>query len=697
MERMLGSPLLKSLTLPQAIQQAARLHRQGQLGEAERLYGGILEAKPDHFDALHLLGVLMHQRGRSSQALALIARALATGARSADAYSNHGRVLGALQRNDEALASFDNALALKPDHLEALFHRGNTLVGLGRLEEAVASYGQAIALKSDHSHALVNRGVALQKLGRPAEALASLERALAHNPAHVEALVNRGNVLMELRHPAEALVSYDQAVAARPDNAEALFNRGNALSELRRPADALASYDQALTLGLRHFEVLFNRGNMLMELRRPVEALVSYDKALALQSNHIELLSNRGNALRDLQRPIEALACYDRALALNPAQAEVLNNRGNALLDLNRPAEALTYFDQALALKSDYIEALINRGNALGDLLRPADALSSYEHALTLMPDQADAHWNRSLIWLAEGDFERGWREYEWRLRRMSAGRRDFPQPMWSGEDSIAGKTILLHAEQGFGDTIQFVRYVPLVTARRATVVLQVQGSLKALLSNLRGVSAIIDQDESLPPFDLHCPLLSLPLAFKTTLDTVPFDIPYVRPSAGRVKKWSVRIAGANSLRIGIAWSGSSTHKNDHNRSIALSRLAPLLAGSRIKWVSLQREVRDADLRTLESLPQVAALGREFDDFADTAAVISLLYLVISVDTAVAHLAGAMGKPAFILLPFKGEWRWLTGRDDSPWYPTARLFRQPSAGDWDSVIARVGEVLDSQS
>ena len=629
MERMLGSPLLKSLTLPQAIQQAARLHRQGQLGEAERLYGGILEAKPDHFDALHLLGVLMHQRGRSSQALALIARALATGARSADAYSNHGRVLGALQRNDEALASFDNALALKPDHLEALFHRGNTLVGLGRLEEAVASYGQAIALKSDHSHALVNRGVALQKLGRPAEALASLERALAHNPAHVEALVNRGNVLMELRHPAEALVSYD--------------------------------------------------------------------KALALQSNHIELLSNRGNALRDLQRPIEALACYDRALALNPAQAEVLNNRGNALLDLNRPAEALTYFDQALALKSDYIEALINRGNALGDLLRPADALSSYEHALTLMPDQADAHWNRSLIWLAEGDFERGWREYEWRLRRMSAGRRDFPQPMWSGEDSIAGKTILLHAEQGFGDTIQFVRYVPLVTARRATVVLQVQGSLKALLSNLRGVSAIIDQDESLPPFDLHCPLLSLPLAFKTTLDTVPFDIPYVRPSAGRVKKWSVRIAGANSLRIGIAWSGSSTHKNDHNRSIALSRLAPLLAGSRIKWVSLQREVRDADLRTLESLPQVAALGREFDDFADTAAVISLLDLVISVDTAVAHLAGAMGKPAFILLPFKGEWRWLTGRDDSPWYPTARLFRQPSAGDWDSVIARVGEVLDSQS
>ena len=692
-----GSPLVKSLTLPQAIQQAVLLHRQGQFGEAEHLYGGILAAKPDHFDALHLLGVLMHQRGRSSQALALIARALATGARSADAYSNHGRVLGALQRNDEALASFDNALALKPDHLEALFHRGNALVGLGRLEEALASYGQAIALKSDHTHALVNRGVALQKLGRPAEALASLERALAHDPAHAEALVNRGNVLMELERPAEALVSYDRAVAARPDNAEALFNRGNALVELRRPTDALASYEQALTLGLRHFEVLFNRGNTLMELRRPAEALMSYDEALALKSNHVELLTNRGNALRDLQQPNEALACYDRALALNPAQAEVLNNRGNALLDLNRHGEALICFDQALALKPDYIDALINRGNALGDLLRPADALSSYERVLTLKPDHADAHWNRSLIWLAEGDFERGWREYEWRLRRTGAGRQNFPQPRWSGEDSIAGKTILLHAEQGFGDTIQFVRYVPLVAGRGATVVLQVQGSLKALLSDLRGVSTLIDRGKSLPPFDLHCPLLSLPLAFKTMLDTVPADMPYVHPSADRVKKWIGRIAGSNSLRIGIAWSGSSTHKNDHNRSIALSRLAPLVAESRIEWVSLQREVRGADLRTLESLPQIAALGREFDDFADTAAVISYLDLVISVDTAVAHLAGAMGKPVFILLPFNGEWRWLTGRNESPWYPTARLFRQPSAGDWDSVIARVSQVLDGQS
>ena len=273
---------------------------------------------------------------------------------------------------------------------------------------------------------------------------------------------------------------------------------------------------------------------------------------------------------------------------------------------------------------------------------------------------------------LSRGDFTRGFAEYEWRKRRASAtDKRDFAQPLWLGEGNIAGKTVLLHAEQGYGDTIQFVRYAPLVAARGATVVLEVQASLKPLLSGLPGVSAVVSRGEPLPPFDLHCPLMSLPLAFRTTLDTVPAATPYLHAPPDRDREMATRLAG-DGLKVGLVWSGSPTHKNDHNRSIALGKLAPLLGDEKIQFISLQRDLRDGDQKILRALPNVQALGPELQDFADTAAVISLLDLVIAVDTGVAHLAGALGKPVWVLLPFIAEWRWLEGRDDSPWYPAAR-------------------------
>jgi hypothetical protein len=267
------------------------------------------------------------------------------------------------------------------------------------------------------------------------------------------------------------------------------------------------------------------------------------------------------------------------------------------------------------------------------------------------------------------------------------------PQPLWLGEVGIEGKTILLHAEQGYGDTIQFVRYAPMVAERGTTVVLEVQASLKPLLAGLPGVSAVAGRGEALPPFDLHCPLMSLPLAFKTTVDSMPAAVPYLHAPGDRVEKWCGMLPDAKALRVGLAWSGSPKHKNDRNRSIALSRLAPLCMDRTMQFVSLQRDLRGADAETLGGVPNVFAPGAALQDFADTAAVISLLDLVISVDTGVAHLAGALGKPVWILLPFNGEWRWLADRDDSPWYPSARLFRQPKVDDWESVIARVQQEI----
>ena len=407
-------------------------------------------------------------------------------------------------------------------------------------------------------------------------------------------------------------------------------------------------------------------------MKRFTDALAGYDKALALRPDDPRLISNRGNTLCELNRPAEAVAAFDRALKLKPDDPDVLNNRGNALLTLNRASEALTCYDRALAVRPRDAQTLINRGNALTDLRRPDDALASYDSAIAVAPDHAEAHWNKSLVLLSRGDFTRGFAEYEWRKRRVSAtDKRDFAQPLWLGEADIAGKTVLLHAEQGYDDTIQFVRYAPLVAARGATVVLEVQASLKPLLSGLPGVSAVVGRGEPLPPFDLHCPLMSLPLAFRTTLDAVPAATPYVDAPPECIEKWKTRFRPTDSR------SASSGPAARPTRTITTvrSRWAswPLcLAMKKSSSSACSATCGTAIRKSCGRCRTSSALGPGLQDFADTAAVISLLDLVIAVDTGVAHLAGALGKPVWLLLPFIAEWRWLEGCDDSPWYPAAR-------------------------
>jgi hypothetical protein len=346
-------------------------------------------------------------------------------------------------------------------------------------------------------------------------------------------------------------------------------------------------------------------------------------------------------------------------------------------------------------VKPDYAEALSNCGMTLRELKRFDEALASYDHALALRPDYAEVHCDKSLLQLLTGDLNSGWQEYEWRWKNKSLGllKRDFAQPRWLGGNGIKGKTILLHSDQGFGDTIQFCRYVSLVSARGVRVLLEVQPPLQGLMASFTDVAQVISAKDKLPHFDLHCPLSSLPLAFGTRIESIPANVPYLTAPSESVSSWNFTPASRGNLRIGLAWSGRPEHGNDTNRSIPLRSLLQLL-DVKAGFVSLQKDVRPDDATVLKYRSDLVRFGDELKTFSDTAAVISKLDLVISVDTSVAHLAGALAKPVWILLPFVPDWRWLLDREDSPWYPTARLFRQTNPGDWSGVVSRVAVELE---
>jgi len=469
---------------------------------------------------------------------------------------------------------------------------------------------------------------------------------------------------------------------------------GTIPDQRRTAARCAASGEQQPELQRADYAAL---GLSLYTSRRFDEALATYDAGLRIAPSDLDLRNGRGVALLELRRPAEARDEFVRALAADPDCLDALGNLGNALLKLNRPEEALAAYDRALKIVPDNAQLLTNRAVALRRLDRPQEALMSAARALAEKPDFAQARFVASVARLTLGDFAAGWRGYEarWGVGALALQRRNFAEPQWRGAEPLAGKTILLHAEQGFGDTIQFVRYAPLVAARGAIVVLEVQRELTRLCASLAGVANIVARGDELPPFDCHCPLLSLPLAFATDATNIPAAVPYLAPPAAEVAAWRVRLPHGRPL-IGLCWSGERVHDNDLNRSMALDTLAPLLDAPDVQFVSLQRDVREGDAPLLAQRSDIVSIGRQFSDFADSAAAIAALDLVISVDTAVAHLAGALGKPLFLLLPFAADFRWLRERCDSPWYPSARLFRQPRFGDWASVVEAVrAEVLQS--
>ncbi len=537
----------------------------------------------------------------------------------------------------------------------------------------------------------LEQGVAAHRAGRLDEAEKIYARILKSLPDQFDALLLMAQLKMARGKVAEAYRLASAATAARSDSADALVALGHILRALKRDDEALTAFDKALAIAPGHIDALGSRGDALLARGRAEEGLQCFDKILTLVPSHREARANRGVALAVLKRYEEALAEFDTVLAQAPQHTMALYNRANALASVGRDAESLVGYDRVLAAVPQHAPAWNNRGNALMALKRHADAAESFSKAIALKPDFADAYFNRSLALLAAGDYARGFADYEWRWKRsgMPAARRNYGRPLWLGEFPLARKTILIHSEQGLGDCIQFARYVPVLARAGASVVLEVQAELKSLLSRLAGVSQIFARGEALPGFDVQCPVGSLPLAHKTEIGSVPADIPYLAADESHLAKWRPRLAALKTPRIAFVWAGNVSHANDRNRSITLVQLRPLWENGAASFVSLQRELRRSDAEELKKVPDVLHLGDELADLDETAAVIALCDLVVSVDTSVAHLSAAMGRPTWVLLPFSPDWRWTIEAERSPWYPAARLFRQPQLEDWASVIERV--------
>lgn len=435
-------------------------------------------------------------------------------------------------------------------------------------------------------------------------------------------------------------------------------------------------------------------GIMLKLQGKHAEALRAMHRAAEMLPNDEQAQSNLGAALAEANEIHAAESFHRRALQINPRYPQGYSNLGCVLSRQGRLAEAEVCHRQALAIQPNYAEAHSNLGSTLIDQGRVGEALASYRRALKISPDFAQAHWNESMCKLLTGAFDDGWKQYEWRWKTETfrASRRHFAQPLWLGHEPLQGMTILLHAEQGLGDTIQFCRYAKLIADKGATVILQVPPALTTLLTGLAGVDLLAADGDALPPYDFHCPLLSLPLACGTRLLSIPADVPYLYADPPIVKTWRDKLAAASAPRIGVAWAGNPLHQHDYRRSIPAAEFLEI-TNDQSQFYCLQKEMNPVDQAILNARSDIYCFGDQLHDFADTAAVIELMDLVITVDTAVAHLAAAMGKPVWILLPFQPDWRWLAEREDSPWYPTVRLFRQPAIGDWKSVLKNVQRAI----
>ncbi|SIT47064.1 Tetratricopeptide repeat protein [Paraburkholderia ribeironis] len=570
---------------------------------------------------------------------------------------------------------------------------------------------------------LLRQAIALQQNGAIVEAEELYREILELKPRHFDALKLLGELALQTGRLQEGVDLLRKALAINAKHAPVHSNLAAALNALQRYDEGLASADRALALQPKFPDALNNRGNAQAGLSRPLDALASFERAIALMPEFVQAWNNRACVLRDLGRCTDALASCDRALALQPDYAEAWSNRGNALSDLNQPQEAERNYRRALELAPGFADAWNNLGLTQIDLNQHTQALSSYAQALAMNPASAEAHWNQSLCLLQMGQFEAGWQKYEWRWERsrIKAGKRGFAQPLWLGDFSIDGKTILLHAEQGLGDTLQFCRYAALVSKLGAKVVLEVPSALMRLMGTLDGVDQLIEAGQALPPFDCHCPLLSLPLAFRTSEASIPAATPYLFAHTDAVRAWRERIESQahdeanaqahfrtparadNRLKVGLVWAGENRayvaelRKIDARRSVTFERLAPILDVPNVRFFSLQKGTAAQKLAGSGRAGRVIDHSEELHDFADTAALVANLDLVISVDTSTAHLAGALDKPVWILNRFDTCWRWLLERTDTPWYPRTRLFRQPALGDWDSVMLAVRDALAALS
>jgi Tfp pilus assembly protein PilF len=571
----------------------------------------------------------------------------------------------------------------------------------GRLDEAEEAYRQTLARDNEHVEALYMLAILHQQKGNLNEAVSLIRRALALKPDIPDAHYNLGVLLQATNHPLEAEVAYRSALKLSPDSANAYNNLGALLVKAERRQEAEEAYRHALTIQPNFFSTQQNLALLLQETYRTSEAETLYRRSLELRPDSADACNNLGSLLREMERPLEAETWFRRALVLRPGCAVANNNLGVMFKESQRWQEAEDAWRCALSVRPDFVEAQQSLALLLQETNRATEAETIYRRTLEIAPDDPDIHYNYACLLLQAGEFARGWQEFEYRWKTKGNGSPwQLAQPFWRGDSELNGKSIMLTGEQGLGDTLQFVRYAPLLAARGATVYLAVQPSLKSLTASCPGVAEVFAFGDALPPSDYQCPLMSLPLICNTVLETIPAEIPYLTGSPANIARWREKLGRKTALRVGLTWAGNPRKNRpesrafDRGRSIHFDQLRPLLAVPGVEFFSLQLGQEAAG--QLNDTSPVIDFTAELLDYQETAALVANLDLVISVDTSVAHMTGAIGKPLWLLNRYNTCWRWLADRDDSPWYPTARIFRQPSLGDWDNVISNVKRALEER-
>jgi tetratricopeptide (TPR) repeat protein len=635
----------------QSLREVAGHIQAGRLSEAETLCRAILRESPGEAGIHHVLGVLNHQMGKNEEARKEIESAIGLNPNDAEYHNNLGVVLLAMGKAQQALAACARAVDLRAQYPEAWNNLGNAMAAAGQLKEAISAYDRAIEQSPKLVQALNNRGNALKQIGRLDDAIAAYGRAIAQQPNYAEAHSNLGIALQMAGRRDEAIASYRAAVALQPGDGRGWIRLGSAFFDVGKFADALECFGKATAFPEVQAEAYNDIGLVLQKMGRFGDAVEKHRHALSLKADFPEALTALGAALRQNGQLDEAIACFERAASLQPRNADALAFLGAAMQEKGKLEEATSLQRRAIAIR----------------------------------PDHPEAHLNLAFVLLAQGKFAEGWREYEWR-RRQETSERKFSCPQWQGEE-LSGRRILIHAEQGLGDALQFVRYVPRVRERGGKVILECYGELDRLFAQVPGVEELVKAGTALPECDLHCPMLSLPLAFGTTAESIPSEAPYLKADPELSRQWAVRFPVKETLKVGLAWAGRRSHFNDRNRSIPGALFNRLGEVEGATYFSLQKRESAASFSSPD-LPMTDWTG-ELNDMADTAALMANLDLVICVDTAVAHLAGAMGKPCWVLLPHPADFRWLLDREDSPWYPSLRLFRQRRARDWEEPMGRV--------
>jgi tetratricopeptide (TPR) repeat protein len=661
----LANPARIDPSAQRTFEDALRHHQAGQLDAAEALYTRVLAQQRTHVDSLHLLGVCRHQRGDFTGAERHIRAALRLSPGLAALHLSYGNALRELQRHAEAIASYTRATLIDPAMALAHFNLGTALEERERHEEALKSYERASA-GIRGAEAWLGRGNCLLALGRPDEAAAAYRRGVEADPRHADARANLAAALIRCRRFEEALLEAEEALAIQPGHAGATLNRAMVLTELGRPSDALQAMETPGAVP-EDTEVLFQRARARARLRHNHAALDLLAQVLQREPQHWGARFERAAALLSLGDVVQSEPMFDALLAERPDDAPTILNRGLVFL-------------------------------AKGDL---AAARRHIEAALAREPTLRQGRLNLAQLDLLEGRFETGWALHEtrWEDPVLQTHRRSFTQAIWLGDDDIQGQTLLVHAEQGAGDTIQFSRFLHLLRARAGRLVFEVPRVLLALMRrSFPAEVELVAHGDALPDFDRHIPLMSLPFALRIRLDTVPAHVPYLQADPRRVDTWRNRVGAQAPLTVGLAWSGNPLQAQDHARSIALAQLLPLLRPGAtpdrdVVFIALQNQIRATDRDVLAQAPALQYFGDAIESFDDTAALVSLCDLVISVDSAPAHIAGALGKPVWMMVAFVPDSRWMLARSDSPWYPSLRLFRQPARADWASVVVEVRAAL----